>query len=1044
MEQELQGVNTDDVLYADNASFQSMNENDSVQNVLYDNTVPKPLHVKNRGDYFRHMKASDKNIHCPCEMKTNTELNSLSMSDICVCSLKTKLSKYKGLKIVHINCRSLLPKLDELWWIANMVNLDIMCLSETWLDDTVLDADLAIDGFTLLRKDRQNRTGGGVAMYVKHDITFSDRPDLSTSDESEIVWVEIVTTQNCPNVLLACVYRPPNATNEYFECLVDSIEKASTEDKEMVITGDMNFAYVFDENLHSNPLFMIENLFSLTQLIKSPTRVTLTTSTLLDVILSSCPDNHSITGVHKSTFSDHYLIYTNLNISPKLKKHREIRFRNYNNFNIEACLNDFSTAYSKLSDILKVPMDLNNSNSSLMLDEYWQKWKDTFITISDTHAPFKTARLKSRRNNWVTSDIVKLMYNRDYLHKKAVKSKDPTRSNKTWQLYRKARNFVTLTIKNAKLRYNESMINQYRNKPKELWKHIKRVVPKESNVVLNEISPDVFNEYFATIGEEVAKNMEHPSQVYDATFPDSIYTFSFKDIENSFIEKVLRGLPEQSKNDILNFDTRLLSLTSHIIAPTLTLLLNISLKIGYCPDDWKLARVSPAFKGKGNPLQENNYRPLSVIAHLAKIMEKCVQIQLLEYLTLHRFISIDQFAYLKLHSTQMCLHRLIDDILENINDKEKTALCFLDIKKCFDTIDHNILLYKLQKYGIRNYELLWFKSYLVNRSQKVFHNGAESQKRSINIGVPQGTILGPILFLLYVNDLSNVVSNAQINIYADDVVIYSSNKCINQLQQSMQTTMTAVHKWYQYNKLSLSLDKCTTMVINNNLKNRVTDFKIYLGSEVLNHVYSMKYLGVVIDDKLKWTEHILNITKKININNARLRRTKRTLPQNIRLKVHNAISTPTLDYAATVWGSFSKTNSALIERLEHMSARAITGNYDFINARGAILMSELNMPTFEYRKQYYLSLLMFKAIHGLVPDYIANNIMFTYEITHRNLRSFDNMNLYKPKPNNEIFKQALCYSGPTQWNLLPLSVKEAVSTQSFKQLYKSTYKPHAI
>ena len=465
----------------------------------------------------------------------------------------------------------------------------------------------------------------------------------------------------------------------------------------------------------------------------------------------------------------------------------------------------------------------------------------------------------------------------------------------------------------------------------------------------------------------------------------------------------------------------------------------MSLQTGYCPKDWKLAQVSPAYKGKGNISEETNYRPLSVISHLAKICEKSVQNQLLQYLMSNKFISIDQFAYLKLHSTQMCLHRLIDDILDNVNQKEKTALCFLDIRKCFDTINHDILLHKLKKYGIKDLELKWFASYLSERSQIVVHNGAKSDTAFLNIGVPQGTILGPILFLIYVNDLSNVVRDGFINIFADDVVVYSSSSCIQTLQASMQNTMNDVFKWYQDNKLCLSIDKCSTLVINNNIKNPIRDFKINIGNEPLLQVKSMKYLGVVIDDTLNWHEHISTITKKFNIINARLRKLRNTTPLELRVKLYNSICTPVLDYASTVWGSFAQNVTNKIQRMEHIAARTLSGNYDFINVRGSTLMTQLNMSSFQNRYKYFLSLLTYKAIHGLVPDHIANNIIFSYEVSQRHLRSFNNMHLYKPKPTCELFKKSFAFAGPSQWNILPLQLKESSSVGTFKHLYKTIY-----
>ena len=314
-----------------------------------------------------------------------------------------------------------------------------------------------------------------------------------------------------------------------------------------------------------------------------------------------------------------------------------------------------------------------------------------------------------------------------------------------------------------------------------------------------------------------------------------------------------------------------------------------------------------------------------------------------------------------------------------------------------------------------------------------------SQKNFVNIGVPPGTILGPILFLLYVNDLSNSISNANINIYADDVVIYCSDSEVHTLKYKMQNVMDKVNNWYEDNKLSLSFEKCTTMVIGNNRQEIKENFDIYLGSHLLEKVHSMKYLGVLIDDKLKWKEHSLSVSKRININNARLRRIHKTVPQRIRVKIHKAISEPIIDYAATVWGHFSKHISNDMSRLEHMAARAITGNYDFINIRGSTLMSDLNLKPFLERHSYNTSLLAFKAIHNMVPDYISNSFTLSSEINERILRSSYNRNLYLPKPSRDIFKKSLSYFVPHTWNQLPTELKNSKSLAHFKCMYKKMF-----
>jgi hypothetical protein len=577
-------------------------------------------------------------------------------------------------------------------------------------------------------------------------------------------------------------------------------------------------------------------------------------------------------------------------------------------------------------------------------------------------------------------------------------------------------------------------VQKHRKNPKKLWQTIRGALPNESNNVNTDITPNVFNEYFASIGKKVASSIPKQTVYTDHLTPTN-HKFTFSEVPVQQVIKELDLLPIQSKADIIMCDSKLLRLTSHIIAPSLTILINFSLSFAYCPLDWKRAKVTPAYKNKGDQNDKNNFRPLSVIAHVAKIMEKCVHKQLLKYLTNHNFISIDQYAYLKHHSTDLCLHRLIDNILENINEGEITGMCFLDIKKCFDTIDHTILLSKLRTYGITENENSWFQSYLTNRSQIVTLKGKVSSSCNIDIGVPQGTVLGPILFLLYVNDLSNVLSKAEVNVYADDVVIYCSDNDVPSLQHKLQGEVDNVFRWYTNNKLTLGLDKCTTMVINNDVNRSVENFEIHMANTILTQVKSMTYLGVTIDEKLKWKQHVLNVIKKGNINNARLRRVTKLLPLDTKINIHKALTEPAIDYSATVWGSFSSDIKKCIDRLEHISARTILNNYDFKNTRGADLMKELGLENFENRSKYKLATIIFKAIHGLAPIHIQNLITLKRDISSIITRHANKNSLYKPLPKKEIYKNSLSYKGPTLWNSLPHTVIESQTLPQFKREY---------
>ena len=196
------------------------------------------------------------------------------------------------------------------------LNIDILCVSETWLDQTICDSHVAIHGYQITRCDRTYNGYGGVAIYVRDTITFQVRHDINTSEELEMLWIEIPARPN-KDVLIACIYRPPSAPASYYNHIVDTLERASSFDKFMIVLGDTNYNYEFNEDLYHNPIFMLENMFMLKQLILSPTRVTMTSSSLLDIILSSNPDEHTESGVYKTMLSDHYLIYTCIKTNTK-------------------------------------------------------------------------------------------------------------------------------------------------------------------------------------------------------------------------------------------------------------------------------------------------------------------------------------------------------------------------------------------------------------------------------------------------------------------------------------------------------------------------------------------------------------------------------------------------------------------------------------------------------------------------------------------------------------------------------------------------------
>jgi hypothetical protein len=653
----------------------------------------------------------------------------------------------------------------------------------------------------------------------------------------------------------------------------------------------------------------------------------------------------------------------------------------------------------------------------------------------------KTSRVKNRYKPWVTPDHVKLMYQRDLLHKKAVRTCDKD----IWSQYRKLRNQITKTIKDAKLNFYDTLLSENKSNPKRFWKELSKIMPTKVNTksIPNNMSADDFNIYFGNIGKETVKDIDRTK---DDEPPwkgaKSIYEFKMNNVSTSAVLKTLLAIPEHSNSDILGMDAKLLKLSSNLIAPQLTYLFNLSITQSKVVDEWKIARVTPVYKGKGDVLDPGNFRPISVVCHIGKLLERQVHKQLIYYLQDHNFISPDQSAYLENHSTNTSLHRVVDDWLEAMNDGQIVGACFLDISKCFDTIDHKLLMKKLDYYGIRNSELDWFQSYLMNRAQKVRCNGLTSEPVGLDIGVPQGSVLGPFLFLIYANDLGNFISGGTCNCFADDTVIYVAGETVEQVTNQLQNIINGVNGWYEGNRLKVNPSKSEIILIGTKKKLQnvnASTFIIDLNGTPMKNSEIVKYLGIMVDQHLSWSNEVSHLCKSVGYKLHHLRRLSSFMSTELLSKIYCTYIQPVLEYACTVWGYSSEVHIGRICRLQRLAARIVSKSYDFVNVRGDDLIQELKWPDFKARRDFMLTTLIYKSIHGKAPAYLINNLNFTHDISAKTTRGSYHMHLVPPLPSIEKFKESFQYMGPSLWNKLPSNIKSAECLSSFKKLYKEHY-----
>ena len=978
------------------------------------NTVNRLCFKKTSDVYFSEKVALSKNSF---EGNVSEFHNSKKTNSNDLKSKSKSLNRY--LKLGNLNIRSLTNKIEQLQVFVNKYDFDIFSVNETWLDESIADNDIKILGYSIIRKDR-NRHGGGVCFYVKECLNYHVHYDIGNAIES--VWISV--KQSNENVIIGTIYRPPSSNSKYYDDMLNEIQRARDISNHVIIMGDLNYNYVLDDTLERNAVFNIETLFEMNQLIKEPTRVTERNSSLLDVILTTNAEQHTNTKVIRTTISDHDCVYTEYkNIKPSKTNncHRQICFKDFKKFNADLFVNDL-----KNNTIIN---DVDFSDDELRLK--WVAFKKSFLDICNTHVPLKTIRVKDRYNPWINDAIVKLMYERDHSKRLAIKTNDAC----TWNKYKQLRNEVSTMIRDSKKSYYEKKLSECGKNPKKLWNCINKIT---GNKVFEQPHKDLdcntFNDHFSSIGEKVVSKA--PSEPTNIPWknPRCLTKFSFEQIDPEFVKKFLKNLGDETNTDVIGFDCKLLSIGANELAPILTKFFNASINTAYVPEDWKLAKVIPVFKGKGKLSDLNNYRPISLISHVAKVFEIAVHSQLLQYFQDNDLICIDQSAYRKFHNTQTALHRIIDEWIDNVAFNTYTGICSFDIKKCFDTIDHSILLRKLQLYGVSSKEIDWFKSYLTKRQQVVKCHEKVSENKFVNIGVPQGSVLGPLLFTVFINDISQHVYLGSTNLFADDTLVYCTGLNGEDTKTKLQHCVNDVSMWYKSNNIVVNEEKCCSMIIcpkGNNFDN----FEISVNDCNVDQVKSMNYLGLEIDDRLSWDNYTNKLCKHVNIKISRFARLRKTVPKNIMIKIYNSAIQPCIDYVISVWGNSKKVNLNKIQRAQNYCARVVEKNFDYINFRGLDLVKKLGWMTVLQRFLYFRLLLVFKCIHGLAPPYMCNNIIMDIEIKGNRTRKHD-MDLYLQFPESEFHKNMFFYGAARSWNNLPSHLKECTSLHNFKKLLK--------
>ena len=582
--------------------------------------------------------------------------------------------------------------------------------------------------------------------------------------------------------------------------------------------------------------------------------------------------------------------------------------------------------------------------------------------------------------------------------------------------------------------YNNKIIGKdSNNSTRKLSFNINNTVVTDSEVIANE-----FNNFFVSIGPTLASNITCSKDplTYVNGIVNSIVVHNVTSMDIRTVISSLKnsspgfdGIPSFVANQCIDY----------FIEP-LTYIINMSFMEGVFPSELKLAKVIPIFKS-GDSTKMSNYRPISILSFFSKIFEKLMYNIVNNFLYKNEVIYKYQFGFRKIHSTQHAIITLVDRITSSLGSGDLVIGVFLDLKKAFDTVDHHILIKKLFSYGIRGNTLKWFQSYLTDRSQFVTYDGIESKVLPIKYGVPQGSILGSLLFIIYMNDLFNVLNFLFTILYADDTCVVLGGKSLETLITLMNQELHLLYIWLQSNKLTLNCQKTYYMIFHRaRLKLQSTTIDLQMGDCNLNKANKLKYLGVIIDDTISWVHHITYIKNKISKGIGIMSKASKYLKRKSLLTLYYSYIYPYMIYCIEAWGNASNCHLDQLYIIQKKVIRLISfTNYDIPNA-----VTFKNLEILPLNKLVYnrIGIMMYKYSNNLLPPaindlYVSNNDVHKYSTRQKHL-------LYVNKSNINVYAKNFGNVSVRVWNALQSKIYVNVPISKFKKSSKNYLQDNSL
>ena len=812
---------------------------------------------------------------------------------------------------------------------------------------------------------------------------------------------------------MGSVYRPPAGNVEVFcESLVTSLEEIGNNyNKDIFILGDFNINYLDKGSLDTKQLLQLESLTGLKQIISSPTRL----QNCIDLIFTNCNEVAN-RGVLALNVSDHDLIFVTKKKAIDKREHVDFwgrSYRNYDKANFQGqILNCNWDPYWTLQD----PNDC------------WEFILNSIETIINPMCPIKKRRVRNSNEPWINNGILEAIFDKDQAWKHAKRTKRADDMSEA----RRMRNDVKDMIRRAKKDFIQEELDNNGISNKKFWEKINHILPSkdkgntirlmnrdEGVVIEDESLPDYINTFFTDIGPNLAS---HFRDEWIDNLPEFVGDkMSELQVDYQGIENIIKEIDTHKSSSVPNLSSGVLKDAFGVIILELVYMFNLSFQLGIYPDAWKIANVIPLKKG-GDPTDVNNLRPVSLLPLPGKMAERIMHTHMSQYLETNKLLNENQGGFRKGKSTISTIAAFTDDILKGLNEKQYTVACFIDLRKAFDTINHEILLKKIVAFGVTDKIKLWITNYLKNRQQKCTVNGRTSSELLIRCGVPQGSILGPLLFLMYINDIDDGLIHSKVQLYADDTVIYASHEDEGVAHLWVSEDLKVLSNWCNKNQLTVNKEKTKMMLFGTrNMLKKGEKADTYMTGSKLKYVTFFNYLGIRLDNTLNFELHASECLRMVAHKVYLLSRVRKYITIGQAITIYKSKIVPYFDYGDIFLMNVTIKTQTKLQRLQNRALRICLAQDGRSNVND--MHNTCSINKLDHRRSAHLLNFVYKR---------AQDEKYRQE-KGRDLRRYNAPILQEIKANNKYFERSILYQGAKLWNAQTVATRHIGSRKVFKK-----------